>query len=242
MAAMMGGTMRSPLTAVAFAAEVTHDFNLLPALLMGSVMAFGVTVLSMRRSILTEKLARRGHHVTCEYSIDPFDLIRVRDVMDRVAPTVPASMKLSELAQWMANKDPRLRNHQATMIVDDENFLAGIITRGDVVRSLQTDPSSELNVLEAGSTDMTVAYPDESLHSALDKMLRRDVGRLPIVEPGKRTKIIGYLGRAAILSARIKIHQEENLRHRGWRKKPPRESLLTEESNHGSLSDGARLC
>ena len=73
MAAMMGGTMRSPLTAMVFAVELTRDFNLFPALLIGSVAALGVTVLLMRRSILTEKLARRGHHITREYSIDPFE-------------------------------------------------------------------------------------------------------------------------------------------------------------------------
>ena len=83
MAAMMAGTMRSPLTAMVFAVELTRDFNLFPALLVGSVAALGVTVLLMRRSILTEKLARRGQHITREYSIDPFELARVRDVMDQ---------------------------------------------------------------------------------------------------------------------------------------------------------------
>jgi H+/Cl- antiporter ClcA len=70
MAAIMGGTMRSPLTAIFFLVELTHDLNALPALLCGSVGGFAVTVLLMRRSILTEKLARRGHHIAREYSVD----------------------------------------------------------------------------------------------------------------------------------------------------------------------------
>ena len=78
MAAMMGGTMRSPLTAMVFAVELTRDYNLFPALLIGTVAALAVNVLFMRRSILTEKLARRGHHITREYSIDPFELVRVQ--------------------------------------------------------------------------------------------------------------------------------------------------------------------
>src|SRR5207302_11142742 len=69
MAAMMGGTMRSPLTAMVFTLELTKDFNLLPALLVGAVAAYAVTVLLLRRSILTEKVARRGYHVTREYSV-----------------------------------------------------------------------------------------------------------------------------------------------------------------------------
>ena len=102
MAAMMGGTMRSPLTAMVFAVELTRDFNLFPAVMIGSVAALGVTVLLMRRSILTEKLARRGHHITREYGIDPFELARVRDVMDEEVPSVPATMKLKELSDLIA--------------------------------------------------------------------------------------------------------------------------------------------
>ena len=139
MAAMMGGTMRSPLTAMVFAVELTHDFNLFPALLIGSVAALGVTVLLMRRSILTEKLARRGHHITREYSIDPFELARVREVMDRNVPIVPATMKLSELSDRIAQGDPELSRRQGTLIVDEHDQLVGIITRGDIVRALRQD-------------------------------------------------------------------------------------------------------
>ncbi|HAO79744.1 MAG TPA: chloride channel protein [Verrucomicrobia subdivision 3 bacterium] len=216
MAAMMGGTMRSPLTAMVFAVELTRDFNLFPALLVGSVAALGVTVLLMRRSILTEKLARRGHHITREYSIDPFEHTRVRDVMDKDVPTIPATMKLLELSDRIANGDARLTQHQGTLIVNEQNQLAGIITRGDIVRALRQNQSAEVTVLDAGSANLAVAFPDEPLHTALAKMLNRGVGRLPVVERDNQSKIVGYLGRAAILSARMKIHEEENIRQNGW--------------------------
>ncbi len=215
MAAMMGGTMRSPLTAMVFAVELTRDFNLFPALLIGSVAALGVTVLLMRRSILTEKLARRGHHITREYSIDPFELMRVRDVMDRKVPSVPANMKLTELSDRIAQGDSELNQRQGTLIVDDQNRLVGIITRGDIVRALRQNEASEMTVAEAGSTKLTVAFPDETLHAALTKMLNRNIGRLPIVERNNPTHIVGYLGRAGILSARMRLHEEENVLQRG---------------------------
>jgi CIC family chloride channel protein len=216
MAAMMGGTMRSPLTAMVFAVELTRDFNLFPALLAGSVAALGVTVLLMRRSILTEKLARRGHHITREYSIDPFEFARVHDVMDKDVPTISSAMKLSELSDRIAAGDASLNRRQGTLIVNGQNQLVGIITRGDIVRALRLHGSEEMTVAEAGSMNLTVAFPDESLHTALTKMLNRDVGRLPVVERGNQTKVVGYLGRAAILSARMKIHEEENIRQKGW--------------------------
>ena len=215
MAAMMGGTMRSPLTAMVFAVELTRDFNLFPALLIGSVAALGVTVLLMRRSILTEKLARRGHHVTREYSIDPFELARVRDVMEEEVPSVSATMKLSELADRLARNDSDLSRRQGTLIVDDQNRLVGIITRGDIVRALRQKEKEDMTVAEAGSTDLVIAFPDEPLQAALTKMLDHDIGRLPVVERNRPGRVVGYLGRGAILSARMRTHEEENIRQRG---------------------------
>jgi len=222
MAAMMGGTMRSPLTAMVFAVELTRDFNLFPALLVGSVAALGVTVLLMRRSILTEKLARRGHHITREYSIDPFELARVGEVMERNVTTIPAAMKLAELSNRIAGGDVELNRRQGTLIVDAQQRLVGIITRGDILRALRRSQVYELTVIEAGSTNLTVAYPDEPLDAALAKMLIRDVGRLPVVERNDPSKVVGYLGRAAILSARMNLHEEENLLQKGWASQHPR--------------------
>jgi len=214
MAAMMGGTMRSPLTSLLFAIELTHDFNLFPALMLSSVAAYGVTVLLMRRSVLTEKLARRGHHITREYSIDPFEFARVGEVMDSNVPTIPASMKLLELSRRIADGDAQLNRRQGLLIVDNHRRLAGIITRGDIVRALQQDNRDDMSVMEAGSSQLTVTYADEPLQVALTKMLNQDVGRLPVVDRNDHSIIVGYLGRAAILSARARLHQEEHVREK----------------------------
>ena len=72
MAAVLGGTMRSPLTSVIFALELTHDVSSLLPLLIASMIAYAFTVLVMKRSILTEKVARRGYHLSREYSVDPW--------------------------------------------------------------------------------------------------------------------------------------------------------------------------
>jgi len=207
--------MRSPLTSMVFAVELTRDFNLFPALFIGSVAALAVTVLLMRRSILTEKLARRGHHIPREYSIDPFELARVRDVMDRQVPSVPSTMRLAELSRCIARGGSELARRQGALILDEQNRLVGIITRGDIVRAMVQDEGSEMTVADAGSSNLVVAFPDEPLHAALTKMLKRDVGRLPVVERDDLTRVVGYLGRAAILSARMRLHEEENMLQRG---------------------------
>lgn len=215
MSAMMAGTMRSPLTGIVFTLELTRDFNTLPALLAGCVAALTITVLLLRRSILTEKLARRGQHVTREYSVDLFDLMRVGEVMDRNVPTISAELRIADLSKRIAKSDPAVCRRQATLLLDRSGKLTGIITRGDVVRALQADPTGALTALQAGRSDLLVCYPDESLLDAIGKMLKRGVGRLPVVDRADERRLLGYLGRGDILAARMRYLEEEELRQRG---------------------------
>ncbi len=90
MGAILGGTMRSPFTGIIFAFELTHDQNVLLPLLVGSVIAHLCTVLLLKRSILTEKVARRGYHLSREYAVDPLEILFVREVM-RSGVEPPAS-------------------------------------------------------------------------------------------------------------------------------------------------------
>ncbi|HKC63114.1 MAG TPA: chloride channel protein [Pyrinomonadaceae bacterium] len=216
MAAMMGGTMRSPLTSMIFTLELTHDLNILPALLLSCIAAHALTVLMLRRSILTEKVARRGFHITREYSVDPLAVLRVGEVMDKNAPTIRASMKVTELSDRLAHRDPQLSRRQGTLIVDEDERLVGIITRGDVVRALEQNKNGNMSVLDAGSRKLIVTYPDEILHDAVSKMVRNDIGRLPVVSRENPRQLLGYLGRASVMTARLRRLEEEHVREPGW--------------------------
>ncbi|MBV9007826.1 MAG: chloride channel protein [Verrucomicrobia bacterium] len=223
MAAMMGGTMRSPLTGIFFLLELTHDLNALPLLLCGSVAALAVTVLLLKRSILTEKLARRGQHIAREYSVDLFEMMRVSDVMDPDVPLIPANTPLPRFSARIASGDPLVCTRQGTLLGNDQGELVGIITRGDVVRAFDHSRDESLTVANAGSTKLIVAYPDETLHDAMARMLHHDIGRLPVVERGNEKKAVGYLGRASILVARQRYHREEEFRSRGFARHHPAE-------------------
>jgi CIC family chloride channel protein len=216
MAAMMGGTMRSPLTAVAFMLELTDDILLLPALLIACAAAHGVTVLIMRRSILTEKVARRGYHVMREYIVNPLTRVRVADVMERDAPTIPADQKVDLLFQRLAAHDPVLGRRYAWPLVTANGALAGIVTRGDLVRALEEEGNEPLTVLEAGSSKLIVTYPDELLDQALEKMVSHDLGRLPVVDRREPTRLLGYLGRTGISAGWRIALEEEQVRDDGW--------------------------
>jgi len=124
MGAMMGGTMRSPFTAVAFMVELTHDVNVLPGLLVACVAADAVTVLLMKRSILTEKVARRGYHVTREYIANPLHLLRVQDVME------PPLLQVGERPPAVSYPD-ELLDHALTKMLEHEVDLLPVVNRNE---------------------------------------------------------------------------------------------------------------
>ena len=215
MAATMGGTMRSPLTAIVFAIELTHDVAALPVLLGACATAHAVSVTCMRRSILTEKVARRGTHVAREYAVDPFALTLVSDVMDTDPPLRRADLTVAALAEEIARGDTAVSVRQGTILVDADGLLAGIVTRGDLVRALGSG-AGDLAAVDAGALDPVVAYPDELVADAVHRMVHRDVGRLPVVDRADPLKVVGYLGRAGVMAARARHARDEHVRERLW--------------------------
>ena len=86
MGAMLAGSLGVPLTAILFSLEVTHCLPALLPLTLACISAYLVTSLLMPRSILTEKLSRRGYHLSREYGVDPLELVIVRDLMSEPCP------------------------------------------------------------------------------------------------------------------------------------------------------------
>jgi H+/Cl- antiporter ClcA len=217
MGAVFGAASRATFSFIIFAFEITRDYNSVLPLMLVSVIADGIAMLLMpRASIMTEKLARRGLHIHQEYEADALRQMMVSETMEKDVPKVPADMKLGELADRIARRDPEVCHHQGMLILDSEGKLAGVITRGDVVRALDKDPSGGLSVLEAGTRDVVVTYPNELLHDASAKMLRNAVGRLPVVDRDDPRRVVGYLGRPGIMAARLRGLEDEHVREPGW--------------------------
>ncbi len=223
MAAMMGGAMRAPLTGTVFALELTHDINTFPALLIASIVSYGFTVLVMKRSILTEKVARRGYHMTYEYSVDPLEMVSVREVMTAEVTTVPASTPVKKvLHDYFLGANGK--GHQAYPVVDADGQLLGVITRRNLLEDWVTASLSNPDQAAAGE-DVIIAYdllhrepitvlPWESCRTAAERMAEHGVGRLPVVSPEEPTKVIGMITRSDILKPRARNVEEEGKRER----------------------------
>jgi chloride channel protein, CIC family len=217
MGAVFGAASRATFSFIIFAFEITRDYNCVLPLMLVAVIADGIAMLFMPdSSIMTEKLARRGLRVHQDYEADALAQATVGETMEKEPPVVAASTKVAALAERIGRHDPAVVPHGALLILDDARKLAGIITRGDIVRALDKDPSGAMMVQEAGSTHLVVAYPDELVSEAAAKLLRFDIGRLPVVDRVDQRRVVGYLGRGSILAARLRRFQDEHVLEPGW--------------------------
>ncbi|RUV50481.1 CBS domain-containing protein [Mesorhizobium sp. M7A.F.Ca.MR.228.00.0.0] len=209
MAATMGGTMRAPLTATFFAVELTGNTHMLVPLIAACAAAHAVTVLLMKRSILTEKIARRGHHLVREYRVDPFALTRVREVMTSKVESVPATMTLHGAAAFLTGPETR---HPSFPVVDEHGHVLGLIDPPAILRWRRagTHRTTTLGELLADSK-VTLAYPDEYLEGLSDKLLTANVSHLPVVTR-EGSLLVGYVGWKDLMRVRSRKQAEERER------------------------------
>ncbi|HTS49929.1 MAG TPA: chloride channel protein [Bryobacteraceae bacterium] len=219
MGAILGGTMRSPLTGIIFALELTHDVNMLMPLLAASVIAHAFTVLVLKRSILTEKVARRGFHLSREYAVDPLEILFVRDAMRTNLVAFKSDSTLDEVRATL-NGHHGQRGQFLYPVIDENNQLHGVVTRRHLQRLLEdSDPPGR--TLADLATDPVLAYPDEPLRVVVYRMAELGLTRFPVVERGDQRKLLGIIGLRDLLAARTRNLEEERTRERVLRVRLP---------------------
>lgn len=234
MAAMMGGTMRAPLTATVFAIELTGAAGLLMPLLAACGISYALTVLLLKRSILTEKVARRGHHIMREYHVDPFDLARVADIMVRPVETLPAAMPVAEAVAFFSSDAAR---HKSYPVVDEVGRPVAMVSRADMLQFIR-DTSQHATPLGAAlpRDRLVLGTPEEPVAALVDRMVAAEIGRVPIVRREDGV-LVGVVARKDLLRVRRRMLAEEHERqaYLVWRR-PGRESRRTGRSS--PLSEG----
>jgi CBS domain-containing protein len=216
MGALLCACARAPFTFMVCAIETTHDFHAVVPVILVCVIADAIAVRYMPHSIMTEKLARRGFGTGQDYERNSLKQLRVSDVMVRDVATVRPDENVRALADRFAQGDLAASRHQALPIVDSDGRLKGLVTQGDLLRALQSEPEGTMSVLDAGARSLVVAYPDERVFDAVTKMLQNNIGRLPVVDRGNPQKMVGYINRANVMGSWRGHLQEESVREHGW--------------------------
>jgi CIC family chloride channel protein len=218
MAAVMGGTMRAPLMSIISAFELTHDGNSLLPLLIASLMSYSVTVLTLKRSILTEKVARRGYHLSCEYAVDPLEILYVREVMRANVVALPASGKLREVQDLLPVDLEHPQEQRLLPVVDADGRLVGVLTRGDMREAIAHDGDAALERLlsDIVRRETVETAPNEPLRAAVYRMAEHGVTRMPVVER-ETGKFVGLISLDDLLKGRARHLEEERRRGRPLR-------------------------
>jgi H+/Cl- antiporter ClcA len=217
LAGVLGGVMRAPLTGVVFALELTHRWGALLPLLVSATAAYLLTALVLKRSVLTEKVARRGFHLTREYDVDPLVVLFVREVMDVEDIVVHrASDGLRPVIEEFLKDAHQTRTHAQRQrlypVTDRNDVLRGILTRRDLLdHSLGLEAGEPLpeTVGAAMTTDVVVAHPDDTLRDVAYRMAEAGVTRMPVVARGPQPRLLGIVTLPALLAGRLRDLQEE---------------------------------
>jgi predicted transcriptional regulator len=217
MAAMFAGASRALLASVVFAFETTRQpIGLLP-LLGGCTAAFLVSLLLMRHTIMTEKIARRGVKVLGEYSADFLEQLSVKSCGLRDVITLRAEDSLSSVHAWLGSHASGT-SHQGFPVLDADGRLLGVVTRRDLFGA----EGLERPVRELVRRAPVFVNEDASLRDAIDRMAEERIGRLPILSSSSPPTLIGIVTRSDIVEAhahRLDDHERKPaLRRLGFRR------------------------
>jgi CIC family chloride channel protein len=217
MGAILGGTMRSPFTGIVFAMELTHDYNALLPLLVATTLSYTVSVLLLKRSILTEKVSRRGFHLSREYAVDPLEILFVREVMRTHVAALASSTGVGEAAAHL-RPDHSPRGQHLYPVLDEDDRLAGVITRKDIRKLVAEKPNGhEIGTFVRG--EPMVAFVDETLRVVVNRMASSGFTRMPVLD--RQGKLAGMVSLQDLLSARARNLSEERDRERVIRIRVP---------------------
>jgi len=212
MAGIMSGAMRAPMTGALFAAELTGHFASLPATIASAGGAYAVSVLLMRRSILTEKIARRGRHILQEYSVDPLDFLQAGQLMTPNPDTLPGTMSIAAASAFFAEE----AKHRSYPVVDTDGRLLGLVSRTDALRWRVTDAhgDGDVSLIETLSDEsQPAAHPETPCGLIADMIIETGIGRVPIVD-AVTGRVVGILSRQDLLKARSAHRHAETNRSR----------------------------
>ena len=217
LAAVVGGVMRSPLTGIVFAMELTHQWDAVMPLVVASTVAFLLSVLLLKRSVLTEKVVRKGTHVTREYSVDPLEVFLVGEIMPssflcfRRETTLKAALEEAP-GTWLGSGSRALaRSQRLYPILGEGDRLVGLLTQHHLMSAasrLGLEP--DVLVSEVMVRDPVVGFADMTLRELANLMAQSQVSSVPIVDRDDARRVLSVMSVDQVLEARLRDVDEEH--------------------------------
>jgi chloride channel protein, CIC family len=196
MAAVFSAASRATLTSIIMLFEMTRDYNIILPLMFACVVADIVAWLISKNTIYTEKLIHRGLHVHQDLEANVLHARHIADVMCPTVETLHKDVPIREVWERIVET-----GHQGFPIVNDENRLVGVVTGREVMRAIHHgNEASPIGGLIQRSP--IIAYPDETLDVAWDRMGCEGVGRLPVMSREDPNRLIGILTRGDLIRFR----------------------------------------
>jgi CIC family chloride channel protein len=196
MASVFAATTRSPLLAIVMVLEISQDYSLMPALMLGCAISTLVSRRLHANSIYTEPLKLRSLEVegvrlgsATEQTIG--DLMR--------APVTPLreNTTLPEIAERFLSSP-----NNYLPVVDAQFKLLGLVALQDLKEHLGT--ANELNAVIAADIMRPAPpclRPNQKLMDALPVLLASEQRNVPVVNTREEFRLVGSMPRAEALAA-----------------------------------------
>jgi len=229
MAALFSGVTRSPLTTMVFLLELTHDVSMVFPTLITCAVAAAVSAVILPRSILTEKIARRGRHIARDYLVHPLDLQRVSHFMTAQPVSFPAEQTLAAAYTGM-KREPETYRFTQYPVLSANGGLVGMIDAQTIAQFGVLEQSQHRTIGDVARKGISVPHYATML-SAMQKMLEWNTDRLVVLN--EQTKPVGLITKHSILLAGKLQVEEETQRERFIRFSGKSKQTARSSSQHG---------
>ncbi len=208
MAAVLAGSVRSPITATLLLFEMTRDYHIILPLMFSTVISLIISEAMSRDSIYTLELKKHGVWLWPKEHVDVTQTVLVEEIMSPAKDVVPEDMPATELEHYLERT-----KHHGVPVVDREGLLVGVVSLSDVTRAMRKRGSLErLRVIDIATKNPITVYPDDYVWKALKLMSIHDIGRIPVVSRENPRKLVGIVRRQDVIKAyrlAIQRRQEE---------------------------------
>ncbi len=205
MAAVFSGTTRAPMSSIIMIFEISGGYDMILPLLFAAVIATLIGDALHPESVYQVMLSRRGLSLLSARESDLLQSVRVQEVMDK-APLVYRDDSLEALSQTLLET-----HHHGFVVVsrDEPNQLYGVVTLGDLEEARRQALAPSTLVEAICSTEVHTCLPDEAVSEVLERMGELGIGRMPVVDPAKPKRLLGFVRQTDLARAYYQALQRQ---------------------------------